>query len=328
MERFFIIFLMSFFTGMTAMAQTGDDDIWREVGLNELDYQKEKNYCLRLYGYYRYIDDGLFYAKDRMHKLYRVYEGICELDVRYSKDEDDGAKIMVARNLVHPDKPGKFMEYYELKPYTFLEKARKMPKHFTMETNGDTTRVFTKRGLAGMAVRDTVNQELRMSYNALSPDTAYNVNILILKVHLAHVDADAVYQLDDTAVEYVPQGNLKQIIFEGDITVDGLGGNSGAEGGSSKGVRETFHERTELYVDSVVYLTKSEYRADKKITLKERRERLGYTMADIERLKEKLGVPPLTAEQYQRMEAQRDWDDEYELWKETEKTRKTLKNFE
>ena len=324
MKKLLTIFLLSLIACHTVTAQTGDDDIWREVGLNELDYQKEKNYCLRLYGFFRFTDDGMFYASDRMDKLYRVYEGICELDVRYSKDEDDGAEVFVGRNLVHPDQPGKFMEYYELKPYTFLEKARKLPKHFTMHTDGDTTRVYTKRGLAGTAVRDTLQQELRIDYNALSPDTAYNLNLLILKAHLAHVDAKAVYRLEDTAVEYVPQGNLKHIIFEGDISIETMGANKNEETGAMKGFREVFHEITELYVDSVAYLTKAEYRADKKTTVDERRQRTGYTIADIDRLKQKLGVPPLSAEQQQRIEAQRDWDDEYEQWKEIEKIKKTI----
>ena len=53
--------------------------------------------------------------------------------------------------------------------------------------------------------------------------------------------------------------------------------------------------------------------------MEERRKQAGYTDADIDRLKQKLGVPPLSAEIMQRIEDQRDWDDEYELWKESKK---------
>jgi hypothetical protein len=120
---------------------------------------------------------------------------------------------------------------------------------------------------------------------------------------------NALYWYDETSEEYVPQGNLKRVFFDGDIDM-----NTSMAG---KSVREVFNEHTEIYVDSVAYLTRDEYRADKKTTLKERRERCGFTDADIDRLKQKLGVPPLSAEQLQRIEDQRDWDDEYEQWKQT-----------
>lgn len=56
---------------------------------------------------------------------------------------------------------------------------------------------------------------MHMSYNALSPDTAYSINLLILKARLSNVLADAVYRLDDNEVSYVPQGNLKRIVISG-----------------------------------------------------------------------------------------------------------------
>ncbi|MBR6997786.1 MAG: hypothetical protein IKI19_03165 [Prevotella sp.] len=296
--------------GTTIQAQDDEDeDIWKSMNLSEVDFQKSKNYCMRIYGYYRYIDDGVGHILNRQQKIYRVYEGICELDVRYSKDEDDGANVLVGRDLVHPDKPGRWMEYYELKPYTFLEKARRLPKTYTMQTRGDTTRVSTKKGPAGYAVTDRAHRELRMYYNALSPDTAMTLNLLIIKAHLSHIDAEAVYQMDDDdAVDYVPQGSLKHVTFEGDLDIS-MGSNN----------REVFHERTELYVDSVVYMTKDEWKADKRIGKEERRKRAGYAIADIDRLKKKLGVPPLTAKQLERIEDQRDWDDEYEQWRQTDR---------
>ena len=302
---------------LPAGAQTTDDDedIWRHVDLSEVDFKKERSYCVRLCGFYRYYEDGTIYLNDRRQKMYESSEGICELDVRYSKDEDDGVDIMVARNLVHPDRQGAFADYYELKPYTFLEKARQDPKRYRMETQGDTTRVYTKRGLAGTAVRDTVRQELRMSYNALSPDTAMNINLLFLRGHLSHVDTKAVYRLDSTGVDYVPQGNLKQIIFDGDWVITNSMGVIDEEFG--------FHQHMEFYVDSVAYLTRDEYKADKKLSLKQRRERVGYTLADIDRLAQKLGVPPVTPEQRQRIEDQLDWDDEFEQWLKTNRMAKT-----
>ena len=75
---------------------------------------------------------------------------------------------------------------------------------------------------------------------------------------------------------------------------------------------------TELYIDSVAYLTRDQYRADKKLTKEERLKRAGYTDADIDRLKQKHGVPQLTDAIRQRIEDQRDWDEEYELWKATQ----------
>jgi hypothetical protein len=78
----------------------------------------------------------------------------------------------------------------------------------------------------------------------------------------------------------------------------------------------------EIYVDSVAYMTRDEYRADKSLSKKERRERSGYKEADIDRLQKKLGVPPLSAAQRERMEQQRDWDDEFEQWEKTSKTNK------
>lgn len=287
---------------------TDDDDIFRSLDLRELDYQKQRNYFVRLYGYYRFIDDGHGSIINREYKVYRIYEGICYIDVRYNQEEDDGATVLVGRDLVHPDQKGKFVEYYELKPYTFLEKARRDTKHFTLEEQGDTTRVFTRRGLAGTVVRDTARHELRMSYNALSPDTALNLNLLIVKAHLAHVDAEAVYRIDDNDVDYVPQGNLKNIVFEGDIDL-WLGNNT----------HEIFHERTEIYVDSVAYMSRSEYSADKRLSHAERVKRSGYTDADIDRLRRKYGVPPLTDSQRQRIEEQLDWDDAFEHWRQVKR---------
>ena len=287
----------------TTVAAT-DDDIWREVNLGELDYQKSKNYCMRIYGYYRYIDDGVGEVVNRKYQLYRVYEGICELDVRYGKNEDDGAVVLHGSDLVHPDRPGKFMDFYELSPFTFLEKAKRLPKKFTTEAHGDSTLVYTKNGLAGYAVKDTARQELRMVYNVIAPDTVMSLNLLIASAKLKSADAVAVYQLDDTGVDYVPQGNLKRIIFEGDLTVTVLNKSY-----------EDFHEYTELYVDSVVYLTKDEYKASMKLGKKKRGEQAGYTYADIERLKAKYGVPPLTQQQIDRIEDQRDWDEKEELQK-------------
>ncbi len=301
---------------LSASAQDieSEDDIWKEVGLSEVDFQRSRNYCLRLYGYFRCVDDGVGYIKDREMQLYRVNEGICELDVRYAKDEDDGAEVIVSRNLVHPDKKDEYMEYYELKPYTFLEKARKMSKTYTMQTAGDTTKVYTKYGLAGIAVRDTANAELRMNYNALSPDTALTLNLVVVRGHLSHVDAEAVYRIDDSSVEYVPQGNLKHVVFEGDVDI------------SVMGQHEKFHERTELYVDSVVYMTKDEYKASNRTPLKQRGER--YVQMGIDALKQKLGVPPLPAAVMQRMEEQRDWDEQYEQWIQTERNRRQTEHLQ
>lgn len=302
---------------LSASAQDieSEDDIWKEVGLSEVDFQRSRNYCLRLYCYYRFVDDGVSYIKDREFLLYRVNEGVCEIDVRYAKDEDDGAEVIASRDLVHPEMKGEFMEYFELKPYTFLEKARKMPKTYTMQTAGDTTKVYTKYGLAGVAVRDSANSELRMNYNALSPDTALTLNLVVVRGHLSHVDAEAVYRIDDSSVDYVPQGNLKYVTFEGDIFIN-----------APLGLCEKFHERTELYVDSVVYMTKDEYKASNRTPLKQRGER--YVQMGIDALKQKLGVPPLPAAVMQRMEEQRDWDEQYEQWIQTERNRRQTEHLQ
>jgi len=296
----------------TLRAQNGDDDIFRELELQEFQYQRPKNYCQRLYGYYRYIDDGTTLIKGRQQKLYRVYEGVFELDVRYNKDEDDGATVIAGRDLVHPEKSGKFVEFYELQPYTFLEHARKHPKVFTLKTSGDTTRIYSKRGLSGTAIKDKANEELRIDYNALAPDTTMSLNLIIIRARLSNVFAKAVYRLDDVDDNYVPQGYLKHIVFDGDIDVE-----------MSKDIRDIYHEHTELYIDSVAYLTKEEYKADKKISKAERTKRHGYTAKDIDRLKEKLGVAPLSAEIYQRIEDQRDWEDDFEQMREADKRKKT-----
>lgn len=297
----------------TLRAQNGDDDIFRELELQEFQYQRPKNYCQRLYGYYRYIDDGISLILGRQLKLYRVYEGVFELDVRYHKDEDDGATVIAGRDLVHPEKSGKFVDFYELRPYTFLEHARKRPKVFTLETSGDTTRIYSKRGLAGIAIKDKANEELRIDYNVLAPDTTMTINLLIIRGRLSNAFAKAVYNLDDIDDNYVPQGYLKRIIFDGDIDIE-----------MSKDVRDIYHEHTELYIDSVSYLTKEEYKADKKIPKAERAKRHGYTLEDIDRLKKKHGVAPLSAEIYQRIEDQRDWEDDFEQMKEADKRRKTI----
>ena len=244
-------------------------------------------------------------------------------------DETDNRRTDgTGRNLVHPDGHANpdDIEYWQLRPYTFLEKARRLPKTYTLETSGDTTRVFTKRGLAGVAVRDTASQELRIDYNALAPDTSFTINILLAKVHLSHVDAHAVYRLEDTAVDYVPQGNLKYISFEGDMDASlySFIPLSPDESGKSGALRMRYHDRTEFYVDSVVYMTRSEYNADRRLTSQDRRQRCGYTASDIDRLKQKLGVPPLTSAVLQRIEDQRDWDDEFSQWRQVDRRMKVL----
>ena len=311
-ERRCTVWLLALLMFMIAcpltQAQTADDDIWKEFKLDGVDYQKKRSYCMRIYGYYRYVDNGLTHIGEREYKLYRVHEGICELDVRYSKDVDDGAKVMVGRDLVHPDKKGDIMDFYELKPYTFLEKARKMPKVYTIDEQGNTTRVYTKDRLCGTVTKDAQREEMHMKYDALAPDTSFSINLLVVKAKLSNVQADAVYQLEE-GIDYVPQGNLKRIVFEGNIDMSMLADKA----------HDVYNERTELYVDSVVYMTKAQFRADKRLTMEERRKQAGYTDADIARLKQKLGVPPLSDEIKQRIEDQRDWDDEYELWRKTQK---------
>jgi hypothetical protein len=321
-KALFLLFtvLLTGSMGISAQTTDGDDDVWREVDLQNVEYKKVKSYCQRLICYYRYIDDGINYVnkgnESHEFKFYRVNEGICELDVRYTKDADDGAVTLVGRNLVHPNKKMEInMEYYELTPYTFLEKARRDTKNFTLKSDGDITRIYTKKGLIGTAVRDDKKQELRIDYNALAPDTSLTLNILVAKGHLSKVNAKAVYRLEDEEIQYVPQGDLKHIVFEGKGVLTLFG----------KKAREDFHERTELYVDSVAYLTKAEYKADKKLSLRRRRARSGYTDADIDRLKQKHGVPPLTAQQLKRIEDQRDWDDAYEHWKATNRKAKSAK---
>ena len=290
-----------------AMAQSSiDDDIWKEFNIGEVDYKQARNYCQRMYAFYRVIDDGKRTFKNREDKLYRVLEGIIEIDIRYSKEYDDGATFIVGRDLVHPDKKGKFVEFFELKPYTFLEKARKVPKHYRIETSGDTTRVYAKHGLAGTVIKDTMRHELAMHYDALAPDTSLTLNLLIARAHMSNVKVDAHYWYDEASEDYVPQGNLKRAVFDGKIDYKVMGLN------------ETYDERTELYIDSVAYLTRDQYRADKKLTKEERLKRAGYTDADIDRLKQKHGVPQLTDAIRQRIEDQRDWDEEYELWKATQ----------
>ena len=309
--------------GTAARGQDADDDdIWRKVDLQGVDYSKQKNYSVRLYAYYRYTDDGVATVADREFRLYRIFEGICSIDIRYGRDEDDGADVIVGRNLVHPDRPGRFMDFYELKPYTFLEKARREPKHFTVVTAGDTTRVATAKGLQGTAVRDTLNRELRIHYNALAPDTALSLNLLVVKARIANVVGDAVYRMDDADADYVPQGNLKHVVFDGDAAITtplkvSVSIHRGDDAVTGQQIREDFHEHTEIYVDSVVYMTRDEYRADRRLTAQERRDRSGYTAADIDRLRAKHGVPPLTAAQRQRIEDQRDWDDLLEQWERT-----------
>lgn len=298
-----LAFLAAMSTGsLTAYAQTADDEIWREVNLKEVNYKQSRNYCQRLFGYYRFIDDGKLYFKDKQHKLFKVYEGIFELDIRYSKEADDGAKVLAGRDLIHPDKPGKFMDFYELKPYTFLEKARRLPKYYTIETSGDTTRVLTKGRLAGTITKNPARKELHMKYDALAPDTTMSINILVLKARLSNVQADALYWYDDDSEDYVPQGQLKKIVFDGNIDLKIMG------------THEVFNEHTELYIDSVAYFTYNEYRADKK----QRNSQTELTDADIDRLKQKLRVPPLSAGIVKRIEEQRDWDEDYELWKNTQ----------
>ncbi len=305
-RKIFVLLAITLLSGVMptyAQHDDDDDDIWRNVNLGEVDYQKQRSYAVRLYGYYRYIDDGYMTLLQREFKLYNVYEGIFQLDIRYSKDEDDGALVIVGRDLVHPEKPGRFMDFYELKPYTFLEKARRDPRHFTIDQQGDTSRVYANNQLAGTAVRDTLNHELRMHYNAIAPDTTLHLNLLILNAHLRNVVADAVYHIDDNSIDYVPQGCLKSVAFEGDIDM------------TMAGSRDVYHENTIIYVDSVVYMTRDEYRAANRLSEQEQRERSGYTTADIDRLRNKYGVPPLSAEQRRRIEEQQDWDDMYEQWK-------------
>ena len=286
-------------------AQTDDDDIWRSVKLGEMDFQKKRSYAVRLYGFYRFTDDGIALYDKREHQYYCMYEGIFQLDIRYSRDEDDGALVIVGRDLVHPEKDGKFMDFYELKPYTFLEKAHRDKQNFTLDTQGDTTRVSCRYGLAGIAVRDTARQELRIDYNALAPDTAMNVNLLVLRGHLSNVHANAVYRIDDFDTDYVPQGNLKEVKFDGNIDM------------TIGSARFIYRELTELYVDSVVYMTRDEYRAANRLSKKEQRAQSGYTAADIDRLRDKYGVAPLTETQRRRIELQQDWDDMYEQWRKT-----------
>ena len=307
MKRYLLMAAVAMMAAINVQAQTEDDDIWKEFKIDSVDYQKKRSYCMRIYGYYRYIDEGTGKINGREYKLYRVYEGICELDVRYSKDEDDGARIMVGRDLVHPDKKGDIMDFYELKPYTFLEKSRKMPKVYTIEEQGDTSRVYTKGRLCGTVTKDVQQAEMYMRYDALAPDTSLNLNLLLVKARLSNVQANAVYQTEE-GIDYVPQGNLKRIVFDGNIDLSFLAGKA----------REVFNERTEIYVDSVVYMTKDQFRADKRLTMQERCERAGYTDADIDRLKLKLGVPPLSDGIRQRIEEQRDWDDQFELWRENQ----------
>lgn len=291
-------------------AQTKDKkDIWREVSLDSVEYKKMKSYCQRIFGYYRYVDDGIIYADrwndPREFKLYQVNEGICQIDVRYKADYDDGSMTIVGRNLVHPEKKSFLgMDFFELTPYTFLEKARRDSSTFQLAVSGDTTRIYAKNKLMGTAVRDLNNRELRIDYNALAPKEKMSINLLVVKASSPGVNAKAVYQLDSDNVRYVPQGNLKRIVFEGDIIAN-MYGNM---------IEERFREHTEIYVDSVVYLTKDEFRADQKRHYQDRVESTGYTEADIERLKAKLGVPPLSTEQKERIEDQRDWDDAFEHW--------------
>ena len=315
-KRVVLVFILSLLYIGTLLAHSTDNDsIFREIALDEFEYQKARDYCQRIYGYYRNTDDGKTYTHDRELQLYRVYEGIFELDVRYHRNEDDGATVIVGRDLVHPDRQsGRFVEFYELKPYTFLEHARKNPKHFTIQSSGDTIRVYSKHGLSGTAVKDTLRKELRIEYNALAPDTAESINLLFIRGHLSHVDAKAVYRLDDADMQYVPQGNLKTITFSGNVTIEMGQGN----------ISEVFREFTELYIDSVAYLTKDEYKADRKQSKEEQLKRCGYTEKDIDRLKQKLGVPPLTAEQKERIEDQRDWEDDYELMMQADKRKKAL----
>lgn len=306
MRKTFLLFILAWLGLSPTSAQTSvDDDIWKELEVDEVNFARDRNYCQRLYGYYRYIDDGVMHMLNHEYKLYNVQEGIFEIDVRYSKDSDDGANVIVGRDLVHPEKPGDFMYFFELTPYTFLEKARKLPKHYRMEASGDTTRVYTKLGLAGTAIKDPMRKVLHIDYDALAPDTTLSLNLLLLRVRLSNVKAKADYWYDEVSENYTPQGNLKYISFDGKIDMKMMGSH------------EVFNEFTELYIDSVAYYTRDEYRADKKTPKKERLAKTGYTDADIDRLKAKLGVKPLSDAVLQRIEDQRDWDEEYELWKET-----------
>lgn len=62
-----------------------------------------------------------------------------------------------------------------------------------------------------------------------------------------------------------------------------------------------------------------------KQSMDRQRQQSGYTVSDIDRLRQKLGVPPLSAEQKNKIEDQRDWDDQHELWKKTEQKLKPIK---
>lgn len=48
----------------------------------------------------------------------------------------------------------------------------------------------------------------------------------------------------------------------------------------------------------------------------------------IDALKQKLGVPPLPAAVMQRMEEQRDWDEQYEQWIQTERNRRQTEHLQ
>ena len=53
-----------------------------------------------------------------------------------------------------------------------------------------------------------------------------------------------------------------------------------------------------------------------------------YTQIGIDALKQKLGVAPLPAAVMQRMEEQRDWDEQYEQWIQTERNRRQTEHLQ
>lgn len=251
------------------------------VPMREVVLEKPKSHCLKLTGYYREMTLNVDTA-GQVPPVDQYEYGV--MQIYLFSDGSKAVKVYPSRYFDVWSSMG-LSTPISLRSTSFIE-AVKANKRYTLGDAGGYQNIYRDSILMGTIRRDTVSRTIRVDYDYMAPDTLHEGHILLFKYLLREAKCNLVYR--QTPYDRVAQSSLLSYRFSASVWLKAFG--------------KVWNQWSfsEFYPDSAVYLTKEEYKADRRIAKSHHGQQL--TQEELAQYAAKLSVPPLAAEMQQMIE--------------------------